>query len=629
MSACLFLRELKKLKVLFSTPPIQSGAPSIPYNGLMSLDTDLNVWQRRAAQTVQPKVEGNSALSHDPYLLRLWTTAPPKMYVHPRRIKERLFAQYTSVHPKDFSDDEDENLTKTGEHETMFTNFSESDSFIEQRFVVPVIKPYKSLERLPSTIDQNEEFQMLPTMIRSARSCEDLTSETTLRFDTNYAFTLDETKHQMEARKVIKSQPRTPTPIPPEESQIIPTESTETIEVKDESLAPTTDEKSAKFKYFRKTNRSAQYEKAVAAGRPFISSGRLRAARRARKDVHFWERIDAIVAIASAPPRYPPLSRRHSFHEAFFYERHHPHVIKQRFRERRTSLEREKQNFDETIKTKYKYEETRVKSAGKRLLNEFEWTRELWYSWLDEYIAELDKQEAIRQEKEAQRPSVIPTPLEEPSATTIDEDDSEETSTKKISNVQLEPITNLHLADSEERRLIETEIHRLTELINRDPRDVFSLSRRGALFRKLGLFHDALNDLSLAIYIEPSFMDAYWQRALIYMIFEHYDEALDSLNTCIKFNKTHAGAYKLRGDVHAMKNDLALAVANYSQAIRYNPTDHEAYFQRAQTYERRNDILLAMDDYVQVTRLNPKNIEAWSVISFFLSVFSSLIDFFV
>jgi tetratricopeptide (TPR) repeat protein len=252
-----------------------------------------------------------------------------------------------------------------------------------------------------------------------------------------------------------------------------------------------------------------------------------------------------------------------------------------------------------------------VKSAGKRVLNEFEWTRELWYTWLDEYIAELDKQESFRQKKEEKRPSTISTPFDEPSATTVDDDENEETSTKKSRNVHLEPIINLQLADSEERRLIETEIYRLTELINRNPRDVFSLTRRGGLFRKLGLFHDALNDFSLAIYIEPAFMDAYWQRALIYMIFEHYDQALDSLNMCIKFNKTHAGAYKLRGDVYVIKNDLALAIANYSQALRYNPTDHEAYFQRGQTYERRNEILLAMDDYVQVTRLNPKNIEAW------------------
>lgn len=585
----------------------------------MSLDTDLNVWQRRAAQLVQPKVEGNSAISQDPYLIRLWTPAPPKMYIHPRRIKERLFAQYTSANKKNLVNDEDDDGVEKpiiiGEHETIFTNLTERDSLSDSSFLVPVIKPYKSLERLPTTIDQSEEFQMMPTMIRSVRSCSNLTSESILRLDTNYAFTLDETKHQIEARKSSKTQPVTPM----EESQIIPPESTEIIDVSEPSLQPTVDEKTGEFKYFRKTNRSSQYEKAVNAGRPYISSGRIRAARRARKDVRFWDRIDAIVAIASAPPRSSPLSRRHSFHEAFFYERHHPHVIKEKFRERRVSLERDRQHFDDIIKIKYKYDETRVKSAGKRLQNEFEWTRDLWYQWLDEYIAELDKQEFIRQEKEEKRLSSITIPLNEPSATTMDEEEDDDEienendayPKKKKSNVHLEPITNLQLADSEERRMIEDEIHRLTVIINQNPRDVFSLSRRGGLFRKLGLFHDALNDLSLAIYIEPSFMDAYWQRALIYMIFEHYDEALDSLNMCIKFNKTHAGAYKLRGDVYAIKNDLALAIANYSQAIRYNPTDHEAYFHRAQTYERRNEILLAMDDYVQVTQLNPKNIEAW------------------
>lgn len=377
---------------------------------------------------------------------------------------------------------------------------------------------------------------------------------------------------------------------------------------------------SKEVQHFPKTNRSFAYQQALAEGRPFVSKGRIRAARQARKDEHFWKRIDAIVAIASAPPRQPPMSRRNSFHEAIFYERNHPHVLKQRFRDRQSSLDRTKHQFDELVKTKYNYTETRVKSARRGVLNEFQWTRELWYSWLDEYINELDKQETIRQEKELKVSTNNTKQFEEPSSTTsneYDEDDDDDlldengNKRKKQVNVTLEPIVNLHLADSEDRRELENEIHRLTVLINRDPRDVFSLSRRGGLLRKLGLFQDALNDLSLAIYIEPGFMDAYWQRALIYMIFGHHDEALDSLNMCIKFNKTHAGAYKLRGDIYVIKNDLSLAIANYSQAIRHNPTDHEAHFQRAQTYERRNDILLAMDDYVQVTRLNPKNIDAW------------------
>ncbi|CAF3329691.1 unnamed protein product [Rotaria socialis] len=598
---------------------IKTNGPSIPYDGLEPVETDLNVWQRRATQIVQPKIEGNSAISQDPYLIHLWTPAPPKMYIHPRRVKERLFVEYTSNQTKEFIDMDDDDMTLIDEQKSVFTNFSEVDQMLEVPYVVPVIKRYKSLERLPSTIDHSDEFRMSSNMIRSSRSCSNLTSELTLRLDTNYVFTLDETKHQIAARKHVKPETITSNTVPSDETHLVSSQIIEVAAVKEQQesiVEEKVEQSSGDFQYFRKTHHAVHYEDAVADGRQFISTARMRATRRSRKDVRFWERIDAIVALATAPPRDPPISRRQSFHEAHFYERNHPHLIKEKFRKRRTSLEKEKLNFDKNIKTKYKYEETRTKFGGKRLLNEFEWTREVWYIWLDEYIAELDKIEIMRQEKEVKQQQQIAasTPLDEPSTFAIDDSEHEISGSqiKKVStSVQLEPIINLQVPHSEERRLIEDELYRLTKLIDRDPRDVFSLTRRGGLLRKLGLFHDALNDLSLAVYIEPSFMDAYWQRALIYMIFEHYDDALDSLNMCIKFNKTHAGAYKLRGDIYSMRNDLALAIANYSQAIRHNSTDHESYFQRAQTYERRNEILLAMDDYVQVTQLNPKNIEAW------------------
>ena len=169
------------------------------------------------------------------------------MYIHPRHIKERLFAQYTSAHANEMSDEEDEGFIIADEHETTFTTFTDRDTLIEQHFIVPIIKPYKSLERLPSTIDHSDEFQMIPTMIRSTRSCSNLTAETIIRFDTNYAFTLDETKHQKDARKIIRSEPSTPLI---DESQIIPPESVEIKDVK-ENLG-----KIKENLFFEKFNRS-------------------------------------------------------------------------------------------------------------------------------------------------------------------------------------------------------------------------------------------------------------------------------------------------------------------------------------------------------------------------------------
>ena len=223
----------KKNFLISSSHSIQSGAPSIPYDGLTSLDTDLNVWQRRATELVQPKIDGDSGLSHDPYLLRLWAPAPPKMYIHPRRVKEHLFGEYTSTHTAQTYDDEeeDEDLSFSDERKSVFTNFSEQEPLIDSTLIVPVIRPYKSLENLPSSSDHGDEFQMIPTMIRSVRSCSNLIAASVIRFDTNYAFTLDETKHQIEARKTSKAELAKSIPISSDEAQQVM--STESVEMND------------------------------------------------------------------------------------------------------------------------------------------------------------------------------------------------------------------------------------------------------------------------------------------------------------------------------------------------------------------------------------------------------------
>lgn len=184
----------------------------------MSLETDLNVWQNRAAELVQPKVVGSSAISTDPYLIRLWTPAPPKMYVHPRKVKERLFAQYISPNIKDptsIGDDENEDEKDDETFPLSKTNATFSidrDHWLDQRGEIPVLRPYKSLERLPSSIEHSDEFQILPRLVRSYQSLKNLTKEQAIRFETNFAFTLKETKHQIAHRKTNSAVPNAPTP---------------------------------------------------------------------------------------------------------------------------------------------------------------------------------------------------------------------------------------------------------------------------------------------------------------------------------------------------------------------------------------------------------------------------------
>ncbi len=148
----------------------------------------------------------------------------------------------------------------------------------------------------------------------------------------------------------------------------------------------------------------------------------------------------------------------------------------------------------------------------------------------------------------------------------------------------------------------------------------------------MGKLKLALMDLNEAIEEEPRYIDALWQRHLIYIALNEIDKALIDLNAILKYQKTHAGAYLSRyvlatftllihftafssyysrGDILSSRNDVALAIVNYSQSIKYDPNNYEAYYKRAKMYEKKGDIRMAMDDYLTTTKLNPKVVDAW------------------
>jgi hypothetical protein len=56
----------------------------------------------------------------------------------------------------------------------------------------------------------------------------------------------------------------------------------------------------------------------------------------------------------------------------------------------------------------------------------------------------------------------------------------------------------------------------------------------------------ALSDLDASIQMEGHFVDAYWQRHLIYLTQNKKTEALNDLAVVLKLNRTHAGAYLSR-----------------------------------------------------------------------------------
>lgn len=133
-----------------------------------------------------------------------------------------------------------------------------------------------------------------------------------------------------------------------------------------------------------------------------------------------------------------------------------------------------------------------------------------------------------------------------------DEDDDEpghrrlaKSPTPYVEFAQVELDTSSEPPDLELLKLIECEIEVLSRRLDAKV-NPFDLTRRATLFRKLGFIKKALQDLNLAVEIEPNFVDARWQRHLVYLVQDRKLEALDELNYILKINRNHAGAYLSR-----------------------------------------------------------------------------------
>ncbi|CAH1776552.1 unnamed protein product [Owenia fusiformis] len=240
-----------------------------------------------------------------------------------------------------------------------------------------------------------------------------------------------------------------------------------------------------------------------------------------------------------------------------------------------------------------------------------EWTRDIWNEWFDLVFPENPLEAIKKQEEEdklakflklsGQTKKVEKVP-ETPASTIV-----------SLKDFNLEDQTELD-DTPEGRQIMEIlleEIQRLSALIESsdNPRP-FDLSRRGAIYRKLGLLKKSQIDLDLAIDMEPLLIDAYWHRHMLYILQNNDDKALEDLQMILKHHKTHSGAYRSRAEIYKRRGDIMMAIINYSQALKFNPEDYESYYCRAEMYEENGDMLLALEDYAEATKLMPSKTDA-------------------
>jgi tetratricopeptide (TPR) repeat protein len=144
----------------------------------------------------------------------------------------------------------------------------------------------------------------------------------------------------------------------------------------------------------------------------------------------------------------------------------------------------------------------------------------------------------------------------------------------------------------------------LTKALELNPLDDRAYNSRSLSYYRQGKFSEALDDVSSAIDLEPSYM-YYDNRGTIYATLKDYYKALSDFTMSLKLNPNNAITCMNCG---AMSRELSLyedSLHYYNQAITLNPRLFGAYNGRGTTYFYLEEYEKALQDLHQAIQLNP------------------------
>lgn len=143
----------------------------------------------------------------------------------------------------------------------------------------------------------------------------------------------------------------------------------------------------------------------------------------------------------------------------------------------------------------------------------------------------------------------------------------------------------------------EKAIEEFSNLISKDPKDVYALYKRGVAFLFANKFDDAIRDFTLAIDINGDDPDSYNNRGLALSYQGDLVSAISDFDKAIKLDPNFAQAYINRGSAYIASKDFDKAIKDLDKAIKFDPKNPEIFLQRARLYYNKEEFQKSVKDY--------------------------------
>jgi tetratricopeptide (TPR) repeat protein len=144
----------------------------------------------------------------------------------------------------------------------------------------------------------------------------------------------------------------------------------------------------------------------------------------------------------------------------------------------------------------------------------------------------------------------------------------------------------------------------LNQAIQKEPKAEW-LMFRALSKQKTNKTEGVLEDLNLAIELEPRYPEPYFHRAIIRYSNKEYGGAMPDFSKAIDLNPDYFEAYFNRADATFLLGDFRASIKDYTKALEIRPNHEEAHFNRGVVRLRMNDYKGAMDDFLRCIELNP------------------------
>jgi tetratricopeptide (TPR) repeat protein len=161
---------------------------------------------------------------------------------------------------------------------------------------------------------------------------------------------------------------------------------------------------------------------------------------------------------------------------------------------------------------------------------------------------------------------------------------------------------------------LEQAIEELSLAVEVDPGFAEAYHLRGVVYREVGQLAKAEADLTQAIALAPDLAEAYYARGELYLDLARGEEAVRDLTTAIELQPDHAEAYLRRAqacDWYVPGCDDDLVLADLGRAIELAPDSAEIWLCRGEFYFWEEAYDLALSDLNRAVELAPDDGYAW------------------